>query len=168
MTKRKFYIIKTLVAIGLSVFIYFFIELYFIKNKITDEQKPSVLEFGIIFLSEVVSSIIFLIGIRFLFNYQRPELPEEIEEEKREEEEELKKEWESLKETLPLLEITLSTNEKIKGKFLEKDKYFEEVETENKYYKSHIIKIEKTDFDKAYNKGIDECTPFPIPTIDND
>ena len=67
-----------------------------------------------------------------------------------------------------MLEITLTTNEKIKGKFLEGDEYFEEVETGNKYYKTHIIKIEKADFDKVYNKKIDECTPFPIPTIDND
>lgn len=44
MTKRKFYIIKILVAIGLSVFIYFYID--FIKeNQITDERKPSDLEF---------------------------------------------------------------------------------------------------------------------------
>ena len=48
-----------------------------------------------------------------------------------------------MKETLPLLEITISTNEKIKGKFLEKKEYFEDVETENRYYKSQIIKIEK-------------------------
>ena len=37
MTKRKFYTIKTLVAIGLSVFIYFCIDLYF-KNLITKKQ----------------------------------------------------------------------------------------------------------------------------------
>ena len=159
MTKRKFYIIKTLVAIVLSVSIYFFINEFFVKNKITDERKPSDLEFGIMLFDLVFATSIFTIVIFFLINYQRPKLPEEIEEEKRE--------WESLKETLPLLEITLTTNEKIKGKFLEGDEYFEEVETENKYYKSHIIKIEKADFDKAYNKGIDECTPFPIPTIDN-
>ena len=82
----------------------------------------------------VFATSIFTIVIFFLINYQRPKLPEEIEEEKRE--------WESLKETLPLLEITLTTNEKIKGKFLEGDEYFEEVETENKYYKTSIAKIE--------------------------
>ena len=75
-----------------------------------------------------------LLLLFLLLYYQRPKLPEEIEEEKRE--------WESLKETLPLLEITLTTNEKIKGKFLEGDEYFEEVETENKYYKTSIAKIE--------------------------
>lgn len=134
MTKRKFYIIKTLVAIVLSVSIYFFINEFFVKNKITDERKPSDLEFGIMLFDLVFATSIFTIVIFFLINYQRPKLPEEIEEEKRE--------WESLKETLPLLEITLTTNEKIKGKFLEGDEYFEEVETENKYYKTSIAKIE--------------------------
>ena len=128
MTKRKFYIIKTLVAIGLSVFIYFCIEA-FKKNQITDETSE--LEFGFLFFSVVVAFSIFIIGIKFLINYQRPKFPEEIEEEKREEQELLKKYDErinefnkkrrqNLKETLPLLEITMSNNEKIKGKFLEK------------------------------------------------
>ena len=53
MTKRKFYIIKTLVAIGLSVFIYFCIDL-FLKNIITDGRDPSDLEFGTLFFSAVV------------------------------------------------------------------------------------------------------------------
>ena len=153
MTKRKFYIIKTLVAIGLSVFIYFCIDLFF-KNLITDGRKPSDLEFGTLFLSALVVFIIFITGMEFLLNYQRPKFPEEIEEEKREEQELLKKYDEkinefnkkrrqNLKETLPLLEITMSNNEKIKGKFLEKSEYFEDVETENRYYKTFIVKIEK-------------------------
>ena len=37
----------------------------------------------------------------------------------------------------------MSNNEKIKGKFLEKSEYFEDVETENRYYKTSIVKIEK-------------------------
>ena len=40
-------------------------------------------------------------------------------------------------------EITLSTNEKIRGIFLEGDDYIEDVETENRYYKTSIVKIEK-------------------------
>lgn len=143
MTKRNFYIIKTLVAIGLSVFIYFFIEFFYIKNQITDEQKLSDHKIGTMLFELFAATSIFTIVVKFLINYQRPKLPEEIEEEKREEEEELKEEWENLKETLPLLEITLTTNEKIKDKFLERDEYFEEVETENRYYKTSIIKIEK-------------------------
>ena len=65
MTKRKFYIIKTLVAIGLSVFIHFCIDLFF-KNLITDGRKPSDLEFGTLFLSALVVFIIFITGIEFL------------------------------------------------------------------------------------------------------
>ena len=155
MTKRKFYIIKTLVAIGLAVFIYFCINLFF-KNLITDGGKPSDLELVPLFFSAVIIFIIFITGIEFLLNYQRPKFPEEIEEEKRKEEEKQKKYDErinefnkkrrqNLKETLPLLEITMSNNEKIKGKFLEKSEYFEDVETENRYYKTSIVKIEKAE-----------------------
>ncbi len=153
MTKRKFYIIKTLVAIGLSVFIYFCIDLFF-KNLITDGRKPSDLKIGTVFFSAVVVFIIFIIGMEFLTNYKRPKLPEEVEEEKRKEKEdnkryelEQKELFEKAKqrnrELLPVVEITLSTNEKIKGQFLEKSEYLEDLETSTKYYKSHIIKIEK-------------------------
>jgi len=135
MTKREFYIFKTILFVLSTVSIYYyiiFIEKYGIK--IFEEPIP--------FITLAVSSFLILLLLHFLFS-ERPLTIEEIKKEKREEEEKLKKEWESLKETLPLLEITISTNEKIKGKFLEKDKYFQDVETENRYYKSHIIKIEK-------------------------
>jgi len=82
MTKFKFYTIKTLVAIGLSAFIYFCIDLLE-KNQITDGRKPSELEFGILFFLVVVAFIIFLIGIEYLLHYQRPKFTEEIEEEKK-------------------------------------------------------------------------------------
>jgi hypothetical protein len=117
------------------VSIYYFV--LFIK-----EKGIKIFEEPIPFIVISVSSSLISLLLYFLFS-ERPLSIEEIKEEKRKEEKELKKEWESLKETLPLLEITISTNEKIKGKFLEKREYFEEVETENKYYKSHIIKIEK-------------------------
>lgn len=153
MTKRKFYIIKTLVAIGLSVFIYFCIDLFF-KNLITDGRKPSDLEFGTLFLSALVVFIIFIIGMEFLTNYKRPKLPEEVEEEKRKEKEDnkryelkqkelLEKAKQRNRELLPVIEITLSTNEKIKGQFLEKSEYLEDLETSTKYYKAYIVKIEK-------------------------
>jgi hypothetical protein len=153
MTKRKFYIIKTLVTIGLSVFIYFCIDLFF-KNLITDGRKPSDLEFGTLFLSALVVFIIFITGIEFLVNYKRPKFPEEIEEEKRKEKEdnkryelEQKELFEKAKqrnrELLPVVEITLFTNEKIKGQFLEKSEYLEDLETSTKYYKAYIVKIEK-------------------------
>lgn len=151
MTKRKFYIIKTLIAIGLSAFIYLCIE-FLKKNQITDETSD--LEFGILFFSVLFAFIIFLIGTRFLINYQRPKFPEEIEEEKRKEEEdnkryelEQKELFEKAKqrnrELLPVVEITLSTSEKIKGQFLEKSEYLEDLETSTKYYKAYIVKIEK-------------------------
>ena len=151
MTKRKFYIIKTLVAIGLSVSIYFYIDLL---KKFDELNISSDLKFGILVFSVVVVFPIFIIVMEFLLNYQQPKFPEEIKEEKREEQELLKKYDErinefnkkrrqNLKETLPLLEITMSNNEKIKGKFLEKSEYFEDVETENRYYKTSIVKIEK-------------------------
>lgn len=153
MTKRKFYTIKTLVAIGLSVFIYFCIDLFF-KNLITDGRKPSELELGTLFHSALVVFIIFIIGMEFLTNYKRPKLPEEVEEEKRKEKEdnkryelEQKELFEKAKqrnrELLPVVEITLFTNEKIKGQFLEKSKYLEDLETSTKYYKAYIVKIEK-------------------------
>lgn len=79
---------------------------------------------------------------------------EEIKEEKREEEEDnkryeleqkelLEKAKQRNRELLPVVEITLFTNEKIKGQFLEKSEYLEDLETSTKYYKAYIVKIEK-------------------------
>ena len=153
MTKRKFYIIKTLIAVGLAVFVYFYID--FVKeNLITDGRNPSEFELETLFLSALVVFIIFIIGMEFLTNYKRPKLPEEVEEEKRKEKEdnkryelEQKELFEKAKqrnrELLPVVEITLSTNEKIKGQFLEKSEYLEDLETSTKYYKAYIVKIEK-------------------------
>ena len=126
MTKRIFYIIKTILFALSVVSIYYFV--LFIKEKgikILEEPVPLI----------ITSVSYFLISLLLYFTLsERPKLPEEI-----------KEEWESLKKTLPLLEITISTNEKIRGKFLEKDKYFEDVETENRYYKTFIVKIEKAE-----------------------
>ena len=134
MTKREFYIFKTILFVLSTVSIYYyiiFIERYGIK--IFEEPIP--------FITLAVSSFLILLLLHFLFS-ERPLTIEEIKKEKREEEERLKEEWESQKETLPLIEITLTTNEKIKGKFLEKDEYFENVENSSKYYKTFIVKIE--------------------------
>lgn len=135
MTKRKFYMIKTILFALSVVSIYYLV--LFIK-----EKGIKIFEEPIPFIVITVSSSLISLLLYFVFS-ERPLSIEEIKEEKREEEKKLKKEWESLKETLPLLEITISTNEKIKGKFLEKKEYFEEVETKNKYYKAYIVKIEK-------------------------
>ena len=134
MTKRKFYIIKTILFIISAISIYYFV-LFIIEKgiKIFIEPMP--------YLIIAVSSFLILLLLCFLFS-ERPKLPEEIRKERREEEERIKKEWENLKETLPLIEITLTTNEKIKGKFLEKRGYFEDVETKNRYYETSISKIE--------------------------
>ena len=134
MTKREFYIFKTILFVLSTVSIYYyiiFIERYGIK--IFEEPIP--------FITLAVSSFLILLLLHFLFS-ERPLTIEEIKKEKREEEERLKEEWESQKETLPLIEITLTTNEKIKGKFLEKDEYFENVENSSRYYKTFIVKIE--------------------------
>lgn len=127
MTKRKFYIIKTILFALSTISIYYFIILIK-KNGIEIFERP------IPFITLAVSSFLILLILYFLFS-ERPLLIEEIKEEERQKEKELK-------ETLPLIEITLSTNEKIKSKFLEKDKYFENVENSSRYYKTFIVKIE--------------------------
>lgn len=134
MTKRKFYMIKAILFALSVVSIYYFV--LFIK-----EKGIKILEEPIPLIITSVSSFLISLLLYFLLS-ERPLLIEEIKRKKREEEEELKKERERLKETLPLLEITLSTNEKIKGKFLEKDKYFKNVENSSRYYKTFIVKIE--------------------------
>lgn len=146
MTKRKFYIIKIILFALSTISIYYyiiFIEKYGIK--IFEEPVP--------FITIGVSSFLILLLLYFLFS-ERPLTIEEIKEEKREEEEdnkryelEQKELFEKAKlrnrELLPVVEITLFTNEKIKGQFLEKSEYLEDLETSTKYYKAYIVKIEK-------------------------
>ena len=128
------------------VSIYYFV--LFIKEngiKILEEPVPLIIT--------SVSSFLISLLLYFLFS-ERPKLPEEIKEEEREEEEnnkryelEQKELFEKAKqrnrELLPVVEITLFTNEKIKGQFLEKSEYLEDLETSTKYYKAYIVKIEK-------------------------
>lgn len=128
------------------VSIYYFV--LFIK-----EKGIKILEEPIPLIITSVSSFLISLLLYFLFS-ERPKLPEEIKEEEREEEEnnkryelEQKELFEKAKqrnrELLPVVEITLSTNEKIKGQFLEKSEYLEDLETSTKYYKAYIVKIEK-------------------------
>ena len=49
----------------------------------------------------------------------------------------------------------------------DKTTYFFEINFPIKIRKEELDEITEEAFDKAYNKGIDECTPFPIPTTDN-
>ena len=146
MTKRKFYMIKAILFVLSVVSIYYFV--LFIK-----EKGIKILEEPIPLIITSVSSFLISLLLYFLFS-ERPKLPEEIKEEEREEEEnnkryelEQKELFEKAKqrnrELLPVVEITLSTNEKIKGQFLEKSEYLEDLETSTKYYKAYIVKIEK-------------------------
>ena len=45
--------------------------------------------------------------------------------------------------------------------------YFFEIHFSIKVSTEDLAEITEEAFNKAYNKGIDECTPFPIPTTDN-
>lgn len=138
--------IKTILFVLSVVSIYYFV--LFIK-----EKGIKILEEPIPLIITSVSSFLISLLLYFLFS-ERPKSPEEIEEEKREEEEnnkryelEQKELFEKAKQRnrklLPVVEITLSTNEKIKGQFLEKSEYLEDLETSTKYYKAYIVKIEK-------------------------
>lgn len=146
MTKREFYIFKTILFVLSTVSIYYFV--LFIKEngiKILQELIPLIIT--------SISSFSILLLLYFLFS-ERPLTIEEIKKERREEEEdnkryelEQKELFEKAKqrnrELLPVVEITLFTNEKIKGQFLEKSEYLEDLETSTKYYKAYIVKIEK-------------------------
>lgn len=138
--------IKAILFVLSVVSIYYFV--LFIK-----EKGIKILEEPIPLIITSVSSFLISLLLYFLFS-ERPKLPEEIKEEEREEEEnnkryelEQKELFEKAKqrnrELLPVVEITLFTNEKIKGQFLEKSEYLEDLETSTKYYKAYIVKIEK-------------------------
>ena len=150
MTKIKFYTIK--IAIFIFCYSFFYIlckDDFYLADKIS-----SIWPLWAKILLGFFLGIIFIVSNNFVYNYKRPKLPEEVEEEKRKEKEdnkryelEQKELFEKAKqrnrELLPVVEITLSTNEKIKGQFLEKSEYLEELETSTKYYKTYIVKIEK-------------------------
>lgn len=122
MTKFKFYTIKALIIISMFGFVYLmklFIQKYDFEYKL---------------IFAIVIGCIFTFLVKFLITYKRPELPQEREE---------RKAIEKRIDEMFLEEITLSTNEKIRGTFLDEGKYLEDVETENRYYKTSIVKIEK-------------------------
>lgn len=126
MSKHVTYIIKRIVSGILVVSIYHLIMFINKRGKqIFEDFDLSIL----LFVS--ITSILGMLA--FLLFYESPEeLSENIEEEEEEETQEL----------IPLSEITLSTNEKIKGRFLEKNGYFENIENSSRYYKTFIVKIE--------------------------
>lgn len=121
MTKFKFYTIKALIIISMFVFMYLlrlFIQKYDFEYKL---------------ILAIIMGVIFGFLVKFLITYKRPELPQEREEREAIE----KKIYEMLLE-----EITLSTNEKVRGIFLDEGEHLEDVETGNRYYKTSIVKIE--------------------------
>lgn len=150
MTKIKFYAIK----ITIFIFCYFFIYILYKDDFYLINKISSTWPLWAKTLLGLFMGIIFIVSNNFVYNYKRPKLPEEVEEEKRKEKEdnkryelEQKELFEKAKqrnrELLPVVEITLFTNEKIKGQFLEKSEYLEDLETSTKYYKAYIVKIEK-------------------------
>ena len=122
MTKFKFYTIKALIIISMFVFMYLlkpFIQKYDFEYKL---------------ILAIIIGCVFAFLVKFLITYKRPELPQE-----REKREAIDK---KINEMF-LEEITLSTNEKIRGTFLDEGEYLEDVEKGDRYYKTSIIKIEK-------------------------
>ena len=105
-----------------------------------------------VFLDFLRLSIVVLINLLALsfFSFsiflEREKTPAEIEELEKKQREVRKQveEWkQSLQQEPPLMEITLSNNEKIIGRFEETKEYFENIKTESRYYKRFIVKIEK-------------------------
>ena len=123
MTKFKFYTIKALIIISMFVFMYL-LKLFIQKYDF---------EYKLILAIIIIMGVIFGFLVKFLITYERPELPQEREERKAIEK--------KINEML-LEEITLSTNEKVRGIFLDEGEYLEDVETGNRYYKTSIVKIE--------------------------
>lgn len=124
MTKLKFYTIKAVIIISMiSVFAFIYMLNPYIQ-KYDFEYK---------LILAIIMGCIFAFLVKFLITYKRPELPQEREE---------RKAIEKRIDEMFLEEITLSTNEKIRGTFLDEGEYLEDVETEKRYYKTSIVKIE--------------------------
>lgn len=150
MTKTKFWFLKiTLVCIS-SYLLYIIIRTLFFG----DELFHIIIGKQNVFLDFLRLSIVVLINLLALsfFSFsiflEREKTPAEIEELEKKQREVRKQveEWkQSLQQEPPLMEITLSNNEKIIGQFEETKEYFENIKTESRYYKSFIVKIEKVE-----------------------
>ena len=158
MTRIKFWIVKTSLLCISSYLLYAGIMILFFDNQLSDKIdsfikgiKNPFLEFCFSSIAVVLYLLMILIpSILFLFSItlEREKTPTEIEEEEREEKElkeEMKKKRQKEIDELPLLEITLSTNEKIIGQFEKNQECFEDVKTHSIYYKRFIVKIEKVE-----------------------
>ncbi len=155
MTKTKFWFLKTSLVCISSYLLYISIRTLFFGDELFDKIDVfirgqnaflQILLFSIVFLISI--SIFILLSLFFLFSItlEREKTLVEIEELEKKQREVRKQveEWEqSLQQEPPLMEITLSNNEKIIGRFEETKEYFENIKTESRYYKSFIVKIEK-------------------------
>jgi hypothetical protein len=148
MTKTKFWFLKTTLVCISSYLLYIIIRTLFFG----DELFHIIIGKQNVFLDFLRLSIVVLINLLALsfFSFsiflEREKTPAEIEELEKKQREVRKQveEWEqSLQQEPPLMEITLSNNEKIIGRFEETKEYFENIKTESRYYKSFIVKIEK-------------------------
>lgn len=155
MTRIKFWIVKTSLLCISSYLLYISIRILFFDDELFDKIDVFIrgqniflqfLLFSILFLTYIL--IFILPSSFFLFSIflERKKTPFEIEELEKKQREVRKQveEWEQLlQQEPPLMEITLSNNEKIIGRFEETKEYFEDIKTESRYYKSFIVKIEK-------------------------
>ena len=150
MTKTKFWFLKTTLVCISSYLLYIIIRTLFFG----DELFHIIIGKQNVFLDFLRLSIVVLINLLALsfFSFsiflEREKTPAEIEELEKKQREVRKQveEWEqSLQQEPPLIEITLSNNEKIIGQFEETKEYFEDIKTESRYYKSFIVKIEKVE-----------------------
>lgn len=157
MTRIKFWIVKTSLLCISSYLLYISIRILFFDDELFDKIDVFIrgqniflqfLLFSILFLTYILIYILpssfFLFSI-FLERKKTPFETEELEKKQREVRKQVE-EWEQLlQQEPPLMEITLSNNEKIIGRFEETKEYFEDIKTESRYYKSFIVKIEKVE-----------------------
>lgn len=157
MTKINFWILKTSLLSISSYLLYISIRTLFFGELFTkidifirgiQNAFLQILLFSIVFLISI--SIFILLSLFFLFSItlEREKTLVEIEELEKKQREVRKQveEWkQSLQQEPPLMEITLSNNEKIIGRFEETKEYFEDIKTESRYYKSFIVKIKKVE-----------------------
>lgn len=159
MTKINFWFLKTSLVCISSYLLYISIRTLFFGDELFDKidvfirGQNDFLQFLLFSILVLTTILIFILpGVFFLFSIflERKKTPAEIEELEKKQREVRKQveEWEQslqLQQEPPLIEITLSNNEKIIGRFEETKEYFEDIKTESRYYKSFIVKIEKVE-----------------------
>lgn len=157
MTKINFWFLKTSLVCISSYLLYISIRTLFFGDELFDKidvfirGQNDFLQFLLFSILVLTTILIFILPSSFfLFSIflERKKTPVEIEELEKKQREVRKQveEWEQLlQQEPPLIEITLSNNEKIIGQFEETKEYFENIKTESRYYKSFIVKIKKVE-----------------------